>query len=74
MSPNANGEERFPVGRLLDEIEKTFGSYDAFKAQFSSSATDLFGSGCSITSVMLYQLLLIRTCISDWPGLYPVEL
>jgi len=61
MSPNANGEERFPVGRLLDEIEKTFGSYDAFKAQFSSSATDLFGSGCSITSVILVISVVINS-------------
>jgi len=45
MSPNPNGTERFPVGRLLDEIEKTFGSYYAFKVQFSTAAVDVFGSG-----------------------------
>jgi len=48
MSPNPNGTERFPVGRLLDEIEKTFGSYYTFKVQFSTTAMDVFGSGrCS---------------------------
>ena len=45
MSPNPNKTERFPVGRLLDEIEKTFGSYYAFKVDMSTAAIDLFGSG-----------------------------
>jgi len=45
MSPNPNKTERFPVGRLLDEIENTFGSYYAFKVDFSTAAIDLFGSG-----------------------------
>ena len=45
MSPNPNGTERFPVGRLLDEIETTFGSYFTFKVQFSTAAVDVFGSG-----------------------------
>jgi len=45
MSPNPNKTERFPVGRLLDEIEKTFGSYFAFKVEMSTAAVDVFGSG-----------------------------
>lgn len=48
MSPNPNGTGRFPVGRLLDEIEKTFGSYFAFKVQFSTAAVDVFGSGTTL--------------------------
>jgi len=50
MSSNPNGTERFPVGRLLDEIEKTFGSYFTFKVQFSTTAIDLFGSGMTFIS------------------------
>lgn len=45
MSPNPSGEERFPTGPLLDEIEETFGSYFAFKVEFSYEAVELFGSG-----------------------------
>jgi len=48
MSPNPNGTERFPVGRLSHEIENTFGSYHAFKVQFSTAAISLFGSGMQL--------------------------
>ena len=61
MSPNPNGTERVPVGRLLDEIEKSFGSFQDFKVQFSTAAVDVFGSGsCFIlllTSLLISQLL-----------------
>jgi len=58
MSSNPNGTERFPVGRLLDEIEKTFGSYYAFKVEFSAAAIDVFGSG------MWFIMLLLVNCTS----------
>jgi Fe-Mn family superoxide dismutase len=42
LSPNGGGE---PSGKLLEGINKAFGSYDAFKDQFSKAAATLFGSG-----------------------------
>ncbi len=34
-----------PQGKVLDEIVKKFGSFDAFKEQFSTAAKSRFGSG-----------------------------
>jgi len=42
MSPNGGGA---PSGKIADEIAASFGSFDAFKEQFSKAATTLFGSG-----------------------------
>jgi Fe-Mn family superoxide dismutase len=42
MSPNGGGK---PSGSLLSAIEKDFGSFDFFKAEFSKAAASRFGSG-----------------------------
>ena len=42
MSPNGGGS---PSGNLLPAIEKTFGSFDEFKSEFSKAAATRFGSG-----------------------------
>jgi len=42
MAPNAGGE---PTGELADAITATFGSFEAFKETFSTSAVTNFGSG-----------------------------
>jgi len=42
MGPNAGGK---PEGALLEAITKTFGSFDAFKAEFETAAKTQFGSG-----------------------------
>lgn len=42
MSPNGGGK---PTGKLLDEINSAFGSFDEFKDKFSNAAATLFGSG-----------------------------
>lgn len=42
LSPSGGGA---PSGAIGDAITSTFGSFEAFKEQFSSSATTLFGSG-----------------------------
>lgn len=42
LSPNGGGK---PTGKLLDAIERDFGSFDAFKEKFSSVATGHFASG-----------------------------
>ncbi len=34
-----------PTGKLLEEINQFFGSFESFKEQFSKSAATLFGSG-----------------------------
>ncbi len=42
MSPNGGGT---PSGDLANAIDSTFGSFDAFKAEFSKAAATRFGSG-----------------------------
>ena len=42
IGPNKGGS---PVGDLLNEINKCFGSFDSFKELFSKSAASRFGSG-----------------------------
>jgi Fe-Mn family superoxide dismutase len=42
MSPNGGGT---PTGELGAAIDSAFGSFDAFKEQFSTAAGTLFGSG-----------------------------
>ncbi len=42
LSPNGGGQ---PKGNLAKAIDAEFGSFDAFKEKFSSTATSQFGSG-----------------------------
>lgn len=42
MAPNAGGS---PDGKLGDAISKAFGSFDAFKEQFTNAGITRFGSG-----------------------------
>ena len=42
MSPDGGGE---PTAALMNAIKGDFGSFDAFKEQFSKAAATLFGSG-----------------------------
>lgn len=42
MSPNGGGN---PTGAVADAINSSFGSYDAFKEQFTKAAATRFGSG-----------------------------
>ncbi len=42
MGPGKGGQ---PDGPLAEELERTFGSFDAFKEQFTKAAVGRFGSG-----------------------------
>ena len=42
ISPNGGGA---PTGKVLDAINESFGSFAAFKEQFTKSAATLFGAG-----------------------------
>jgi Fe-Mn family superoxide dismutase len=42
LSPNSGG---VPTGKVLEAINKSFGSFDEFKTKFSNSAATLFGAG-----------------------------
>lgn len=42
FSPSGGGE---PSGALAEAIKKQFGSFDAFKKEFSAASVSLFGSG-----------------------------
>ncbi len=42
LSPNGGGA---PTGAVAEAINKAFGSFDAFKEQFSATAVGTFGSG-----------------------------
>lgn len=48
MSPGGGGA---PSGKLLEAITKTFGSFDAFKAEFEKKAAGIFGSGWAWLSI-----------------------
>lgn len=52
MAPNQSGSPRNPKGNLADQISCDFGSLDAFKKQFSSTAISVEGSGWCILGWM----------------------
>ncbi len=64
MSPK---KDQMPEGNLLEEINKAFGSYDAFKKQFSESAVKVFGSGWEWLVLDNGKLTLMSTPNQDSP-------
>jgi Fe-Mn family superoxide dismutase len=64
MSPNGGGT---PDGELGDDINATFGSFDAFKEQFANAAATRFGSGWAWLSVDGGKLVVESTPNQDTP-------
>lgn len=72
LSPNGGGT---PSGDLGDAINSTFGSFDAFKEQFSAAAATRFGSGWAWLVVDNGALKVISTANQDSPimdGMKPI--
>ena len=71
MSPKGGGEPRGPVG---DEINKVFGSFDAFQDQFNTAAKTVFGSGWAWLVVDRNgKLRIVATPNQDSPLLQGLE-
>jgi Fe-Mn family superoxide dismutase len=68
MAPNAGGEPKGPLGAA---ITATWGSFDAFKAEFKKAALARFGSGWVWLSVSDGKLVIQSTPNQDNP-LMPV--
>lgn len=64
MGPNAGGE---PEGELHTAIDKTFGSFEAFKKQFSEAAMNRFGSGWAWMVLEKKKLKITSTANQDCP-------
>ncbi|MBV6623186.1 MAG: superoxide dismutase [Rivularia sp. (in: Bacteria)] len=73
MSPNGGGE---PTGEIAQQINQTFGSFDAFKKQFNQAGGDRFGSGWVwLVRNPQNQLQIVTTPNQDSPimdSLYPI--
>lgn len=72
LSPNGGGT---PSGELATAIDSAFGSFDAFKEQFSNAAGTRFGSGWAWLVVDNGDLKVISTANQDSPimdGLTPI--
>lgn len=73
LSPKWWGQ---PTGQLADAIDKDFGSFDAFKEQFTTKAASVFGSGWAWLCIDdSWSLCLKRTSEQNSPlskGLTPV--
>jgi Fe-Mn family superoxide dismutase len=64
MAPDAGGA---PDGELAQAISSTFGSFDAFKEQFTKAATTRFGSGWAWLVVSGGKLAVGSTANQDSP-------
>lgn len=64
MSPDGGGQ---PSGTLADDIDRTFGSFVAFKEQFSLAAVNTFGSGFVWLILQEGYLKIVSTSNQDNP-------
>jgi len=71
MGPNGGGE---PSGKLAESIDKTFGSFDKFKDEFSNAAATRFGSGWAWLVLDNYgHLSILSTPNQDNPITYSLK-
>jgi len=66
MAPGAGGP---PTGAIADAINGAFGSFDAFKDQFSKAAMGRFGSGWAWLSEEKGKLVIHSTANQDTPSM-----
>ncbi len=64
LKPGGGGA---PTGDLLAKIEAAFGSYDAFKTEFTAAATTQFGSGWAWLVEDAGTLKITKTANADNP-------
>ncbi|MFS0861570.1 superoxide dismutase SodA [Fredinandcohnia sp. 179-A 10B2 NHS] len=64
LSPNGGGE---PTGEIAEAITSKFGSFDAFKDEFTKAATTRFGSGWAWLVVNNGELEVTSTPNQDSP-------
>ena len=64
MAPQAGGT---PSGKLAEDINATFGSFDAFKEKFEASGVGRFGSGWAWLVVNGGKLEIVSTANQDNP-------
>ena len=64
ISPNGGG---VPSGKLAEDINSTFGSFDKFKEDFSNAAATRFGSGWAWLAVSNGKLEVMSTPNQDTP-------
>ncbi len=64
LKPNGGGE---PTGRLAEDINATFGSYEKFKEEFAKAAVSRFGSGWAWLVVADGKLAITSTPNQDNP-------
>lgn len=73
MVPNGGGE---PRGKVAEEIKKSFGSFEAFKDQFTAAAKGRFGSGWAwLSPDKEGKLVISSTANQDTPinnGITPI--
>lgn len=64
MSPNGGGT---PTGKLADDINATFGSFETFKEEFAKAGTTRFGSGWAWLCLSKGKLTVCSTPNQDNP-------
>ena len=70
MAPNAGGT---PTGQIAEAIDRDFGSFEAFKKQFSGVATGLQGSGWAVLGYDHIAGRLIIQQLTDQQGNVSVD-